>query len=398
MPRMNPVLATQQPNPMFRIAELVYGRDNVLHLEFGEPAFATPAHISAAAIVSITSERQGYGPGSGIAELRAAVAARAARVNGFAPAAEQVVMTAGGTGGLMGSLLCLCSPGDVVLTPDPGWPGYDAMLAVAGVGRRYYPLLPERGWQPDLDALKAAITPRTRVLLVNSPSNPGGAVFPPETIAALVEIAARHDLWLLSDECYDELVYDGNHVSPAAFDPNGRVVTVGSFSKSYAMTGWRIGWVVAPTAVAPALGLTTAAQVNNLSLFVQRAALAALEGPQECVAEMRAAYAARRDLATQLLRIRGLLEYTPEGAFYLLVPVARAAGYGPDESFDTLAFAETLIVQRGIALAPGGAFGSRTDRYVRVSLASAPDVLRAGISGLLDFAADWRGYSAARSS
>ncbi|HEY1390832.1 MAG TPA: aminotransferase class I/II-fold pyridoxal phosphate-dependent enzyme [Ktedonobacterales bacterium] len=395
MPRSNPALAAQQPNPMFRIGALVYGRDDILHLEFGEPDFPTPAHIAAAAVTSIANERQGYGPGNGIAELRAAVAARVQRVNGYAPTAEQVVMTAGGTGGLMGSLLTLCAPGDVVLTPDPGWPGYDAMLAIAGVERAYYPLLPERGWLPDLDALEAAITPRTRVLLINSPSNPGGAVYPAETIAALVEVATRHDLWLLSDECYDELVFDARHISPASLDANdadGRVLMVGSFSKTYAMTGWRIGWVVAPPAIAPALGLTTAAQINNLPLFVQRAALAALEGPQECVAEMRASYQARRDLAMGLLRERGLLEYTPAGAFYLLIPVARAAGYGADEPFDTLAFAEALIAERGIALAPGMAFGSRTARYVRVSLASAPDVLRAGISGLLDFATGWRTY------
>ncbi|HET8905740.1 MAG TPA: aminotransferase class I/II-fold pyridoxal phosphate-dependent enzyme [Ktedonobacterales bacterium] len=390
MPRMNPALAIQRPNPMFRLGALVYGRDDVVHLEFGEPDFPTPSHVAAAAVASISGERQGYGPGNGIAELRGAVAARVQRVNKFTPTADQVVMTAGGTGGLMASLRCLCEPGAVVLTPDPGWPGYDAMLAVAGVGRSYYPLLAEYGWLPDLDALEAAITPQTRVLLVNSPSNPGGAVYPPETVAALVEIAARHDLWVLSDECYDELVYYGRHVSPAALDADGRVLTVGSFSKSYAMTGWRIGWVVAPPAVAPALGLTTTAQVNNLPLFVQRAALAALDGPQECVAVMRASYAERRDLATGLLRERGLLEYTPEGAFYLLIPVARAAGYGEGEPFDSLAFAEALIGERGIALAPGRAFGSRTTRYVRVSLASAPDVLSTGITGLLDFAAAWR--------
>ena len=394
MPRLNPALATQQPNPMFRLGALVYGRDDVLHLGFGEPDFPTPAHIAAAAIASIHDERQGYGPGNGLAELRAAVAARVSRVNGFTPTAEQVVMTEGGTGGLMGSLLTLCAPGDVVLTPDPGWPGYDAMLAVAGVGRAYYPLLAERGWLPDLAALEAAITSETRVLLVNSPSNPGGAVYPPEVVAALVEIAARHDLWLLSDECYDELVYEGQHVSPATLDEDGRVLTVGSFSKTYAMTGWRIGWVVTPPAVAPALGLVTAAQLNNLPLFVQRAALAALAGPQERVAEMRASYQARRDLATGLLRERELLEYTPAGAFYLLVPVARAAGYGPNEPFDALAFVEALLSERGILVAPGSAFGSRAARYARVSLASAPETLRAGISGLLDFAAEWRAHSA----
>jgi aspartate aminotransferase/aminotransferase len=390
MPSLNPSLAQQQANPMFRLAGLVHGRQDILHLEFGEPDFPTPAHIVAAAEASLTNERQGYGPGNGIASLRAAIATRVARVNGLEVSPDQIVVTAGGTGALMCSLLALCAPGDEVLVPDPAWAGYDGMLATAGARKVYYPLRPDHDWQPDFAAMAELVTPRTRVLLVNSPSNPGGAVFPRAVVAELVDFAARHDLWLLSDECYDEMLFEGEHVSPAALEAAGpaRVLTVGSCSKTYAMTGWRLGWVVAPAALAPALTLVAAAQTNNLPLFIQRAAEAALTGPQECVAEMRASYQRRRDLAVEILRERGLLEYTPAGAFYLLVHLARAGHLAPSDPFDGVAFAERLIAERGIAAAPGVAFGPRTARYLRVSLASDAETLRAGLTGLLDFAAE----------
>lgn len=381
MPRPNSSIASQPPNPAFRIGALVHGRRDVIHLEFGEPDFRTPAHIVEAAARSMRDERQGYGPGNGMPWLREALAARVERVNGFTPTPDQVTVTAGGTGALMSSLLCLCEPGDDVLLPDPAWAGYDAMLAAVGARKRYYPLLPQDGWLPDLDALAAVITPRSRVLLLNSPSNPGGAVFPRETIARLVEIARQHDLWVLSDECYDEFVYEGEHVGPALFDTDSRVLTVGTCSKPYAMTGWRVGWVVTPPALAPALALAATAQVNNLPLFVQRAAQAALTGPQDCVREMAAAYRSRRDLAVDLLREHGALEYVPHGAFYLLLRIARGT-----EAFDSVAFAEALIQRHAIAVSPGVAFGPGTAAHVRVSLASDPASLRAGIEGLLAFA------------
>ena len=388
MPRINPGMASQVPNPMFRLGALVHGRPEVVHLEFGESNFATPRHIIEAGERSLRDERQGYGPGAGMPFLRAAIAERVARVNRFAPPAEHVIVSPGGTGGLMAALLCTCAPGDEVLVPDPAWAGYDAMLATAGATMVRYPLIAERGWQPDLDALEAAITSRATVLLINSPSNPGGAVFPRETMIRLVEIANRHDLWLLSDECYDQFVYDGEHVSPATLGATGRVITIGTCSKSYAMTGWRVGWVVAPPALAPSVELAVTAQVNNLPLFVQRAAEAALLGSQDCVAEMAAAYRARRDLAAGILRPRGLLEYIPSGAFYLLVAVAKAAGIDDAETgFDSVAFAEALIREARIAVAPGAAFGSRTARHARVSLASSANALRTGIEGMLAFAA-----------
>jgi aspartate aminotransferase/aminotransferase len=283
------------------------------------------------------------------------------------------------------ALLALCAPGDEVLTPDPAWPGYDAMIAAAGATQVSYPLSPAQGWEPDLDALEASCSPRTTVFILNSPGNPTGAVFSRETMVRLVEFAQRHDLWILSDECYDELIYAGEHLSPAALDPE-RVVTIGTCSKSYAMTGWRVGWASAPARVATAIGIATTAAVNNLPTFVQRAAEAALTGQQSCVAEMRAAYQRRRDLATGLLQAHELLEYTPSGAFYLLIDAARAAGLPDDAPFDSLAFAEALLREQGIAVGPGAAFGAGIARYVRVSLARSDDEIRAGINGALEFA------------
>jgi aspartate aminotransferase/aminotransferase len=384
MPQLNPSVTAFPLNPLFRVSGTVHGREDVIHLEFGEPNFATPAHIVEAAERSLRDERQRYLPSSGIASLREAIAARVSRVNGFAPGAAQIVVSPGGTGGIMAALHATTTLGDEVLVPDPAWPGYDMMLAATGAAMVRYPLLPEAGWQPDLDALEAAISPRTRVLIINTPSNPGGAVFPPETVRRLLTIAERHDLWLLSDECYDEIIFEGHHLSPATLDPE-RVITVGTCSKSYAMTGWRIGWVVAPPQLAAAVSLMIGAQMNNLPLFVQRAAEAALTGPQECVREMAAAYRDRRDHAVEALRSRGLLAYVPAGAFYLLVPVApHAAG-----SFDGVAFALALATERHIAVAPGPSFGPATANHARVSLASSDDDLHAGIEGLLDFATAW---------
>jgi aspartate aminotransferase len=387
----NPYLAGQRPNPMFRLGALAYGRDDLIRLDFGEPGFATPDHIARAAIWSIEHERQGYGPASGPGWLRAAVAERTARVSGFRASPEQVVVTAGGTGALTTALLCLCVQGDEVLVPDPGWPGYDGILATAGVRAARYPLLPAEGWQPDLPSLEQLVTSRTKVLLVNSPSNPGGAVFSHETVQALAAFARRHDLWILSDECYDELIYAGDHLSFGAVSDDRRALVVGTCSKSYAMTGWRVGWVVSPPELAEPLGIAAGAQVNNLPLLALRAAEAALTGPQECVAEMRAGYRARRDLAMDLLRARGLADYTPQGAFYVLVDVARAAdptaASGP---FDSIAFAEALLAERGILVAPGAAFGETIPGRARVALAAEPGPLRSGLEGMLDFATSWR--------
>jgi aspartate aminotransferase/aminotransferase len=375
---------------MFRLSASAADRPGTIRLELGEPGFPTPDHIAQAATRSIATERQGYGPTNGPAWLRALVAERAARVTQQRITPEQVVITAGGTGALLTALIALCAPGDEVLVPDPGWPGYDGILAAAGVTGLPYGLDPANGWQPDCAKLPTLVSPRTRVLLLNSPSNPTGAVFSAATVAALVELAAHHDLWIVSDECYDELVFDGQHVSPGPLDP-ARTITVGTCSKSYAMTGWRVGWATVPAGLASTLSIVAGAAVNNLPLLTLRAAEAALGGPQDCVSEMRAGYQARRDLALRLLREAGLAIAAPAGAFYLLIDLAALRPEAGATPVDSLAFAEALLAERGVAVAPGAAFGAAIPGHVRISLASAPEELEAGLGELIAFARVWPG-------
>jgi aspartate aminotransferase len=390
MPPSNPYLSSRQPNAMFRLSARAGERPNAIRLELGEPGFPTPDHIARAAIQSIKMERQGYGPTNGPAWLRALVADRTARVTRHHVTPEQVVITAGGTGALLTALISVCAHGDEVLVPDPGWPGYDGILAAAGALARPYRLDPANNWQPDMALLATVVSPRSRVLLLNSPSNPGGGVFSAATVAALAEFAARHDLWIVSDECYDEIVFDGEHVSPAPLDP-ARVITVGTCSKSYAMTGWRVGWATAPAQLAATLGIVAGAAVNNLPLLALRAAQAALSGPQDCVADMRAGYRARRDLALRLLGEAGAVSYAPAGAFYLLVDVAALGARPTATVFDSLAFTNALLDERGVAVAPGAAFGTMVPGHVRISLASEPTALEAGMREVINFARKWPG-------
>jgi len=195
------------------------------------------------------------------------------------------------------------------------------------------------------------------------------------------------------------LVYEGEHTSPMTLDQNQRVITIGTFSKTYAMTGWRIGWLVAPPALLNGMNIIVAAQVNNLPTFVQRGAEAALHGSQQCARDMLQAYKDRRDLAVTVLRSYGMLSYVPAGAFYVLIDISQRRDSNTPTpatfpSFDSVGFAESLIAQRGIAVAPGAAFGTRTSACVRVSLASSPDTLKEGISGLLEFAQSYPGTEA----
>jgi len=372
-----PAIAALQDDAIMAVAALARQRPGCIRLELGEPDFSTPAHIRQAAIVAL-NEPIRYAPAAGLPSLRAAVTAKVARVNHYAVAPEQVIITAGGTGALFAALLATIEDGDEVLIPDPGWPLYRGMLACAGARPVPYPLHAERGWLPDPREIARLVTPRTRALLINTPANPSGAVFPRELIADLLDLCQRADLYLLSDEAYDELVYDGEHVSPAALATGDeRVISCYTFSKTYAMTGWRVGYAVAAPALAAGIERVVQCYTTNVSVIVQRAAEAALAGPQDCVAEMRAAYRSRRDLALALLRQRGMPAYPPSGAFYLLVDISAARR--PSERL-----ARDLLEQRNIAVAPGSVFGAQAAHYVRVSLASAAADLEAGLVGLCD--------------
>lgn len=351
------------------------GLPDVLHLEVGEPDFATPAHIVEAGVAAARAGYTHYTPNAGLPELRAAIAELTATTLHRPIAPQQVVVTSGSVCGLMSSLMALVEPGDEVLIPDPGWPNYDMMVRSIGAIPRPYRLAPERGYAPDLDALARQVTPRTKVLLVNSPANPTGAVFTQADVRGLVELADAHDVFLLSDEVYDQLVFGTEHHSPARWDTDGRVISVHSFSKTYAMTGWRVGYVVAPPAIAEVVTKLQEPLVSCASAISQKAAQAALSGPQSCVAEMRAAYQARRDTAHAILDQAGVHASRPLGAFYMLVDVSRVTR-------DSYAFAHQLLASQRVAVAPGETFGAAGQGLVRVSLATAPSALEEGVRRL----------------
>src|SRR4051794_11842180 len=369
--------ATGLPHQAIReVMELAWRRPDAIHLEVGEPGFPTPPHIVEAAARAARDGHTKYTPNAGIVPLREALAEKAGRVNGYEASSEQVVVGAGGVQVLHNVLLALTDPGDEILMPDPAWPDFVQMAHLLGTPPRFYHQTPETAFLPSIEELEELVTPRTRVLLVNSPSNPLGAVVPASLHAELVAFAERHALWLISDECYDEIAFDGTFASPMAVAPSPRIISVYSFSKVYAMTGWRVGYCVAPAEVAAALTRLQEPLISCVNAPAQMAALAALTGPQQIVGEMRDAYRERRDAAVALLGEAGVPVLRPAGAFYLWVDITRSGRDSRDLAF-------SLIGERGVAVAPGTAFGAAGEGFVRLSMAAELDVLLEGARRLV---------------
>jgi aspartate aminotransferase len=359
------------------IMDLARGRRGVLHLEVGEPDLPTPAHIVEAGARAARDGHTRYTANAGTDSLRRAIADKLADRNRIAVAPEQIVVTAGAVNALLTALMALVEPGDGILVPDPGWPNYQMMATMLNAEAIPYPLDRDAGYEPDLERLDSlAQRPGAKVVIVNSPGNPTGAVWTRETVRRVVEIAQERGLYVVSDEVYEQIVFGGEHVSPACFDVDGRVITISGVSKTYAMTGWRIGYLAATEELAGLVAKAQEAIVACPNAMAQVAAEAALTGPQDCVAEMRDHYRRRRDLAVARLRGADLLASEPGGAFYILADVSRTAG-------DTTAFARALVIDHGVAVAPGSTFGGRGAGLVRLSLASAAEVIDDGISRLV---------------
>lgn len=353
------------------IMDLAGRLDDVVHLEIGEPDFPTPAHVVEAVRQAMASGAVKYTLSRGDRSLRELLAERLGHRNGRALGPDDVVVTVGATGGVSAAITALLRPGDGILLPDVAWPTYELFAALLGARILRYRLLPEAGFEPDLEQLES-LASSARLLVVNSPSNPTGAVLPRPVVEGLLEVARRHDLAVLSDEVYERIVFDGEHVSLGRLDEDGRVVTVHSFSKEYAMTGWRIGYLCAAPQVVEAVVRVQEASVACPSWVGQRAAEAALLGPQEPVERMVAAYRERRELALDACARHGLSALRPAATFYVLLRV------GP-LSLDTYAFARTLLQEQRVAVAPGETFGPGGRGLVRLSLASAPAAIEEGI-------------------
>jgi aspartate/methionine/tyrosine aminotransferase len=361
------------------IMDAAWGRPGVIRLEVGEPDFPTPPHIIDAAHVAMLEGHTGYQPSAGMASLREALATKVRERNGYTVTPQQTIVTQGGVEAIYASLLTLTRPGDEVLLPDPAWPNFLLMARMLNLTAVTYPLEADAGFLPTVETLEPLVSDRTSVIVVNSPSNPLGAVIDRARMTELVAFTERHGLWMVSDECYDEIDLDGTFVSPASISAE-RVVAVYSFSKTYAMTGWRIGYAVAPPAVAPSLAKGQEPLISCVNTPTQYAALAAVTGPQYVVTEMRQAYRERRGLALNVLKGTQLRAFTPQGAFYLWVDVS-SMGIPSRE------LAMRLLDERNVAVAPGSAFGERGEGFLRVSLASSPDSITEGLRRLLDLGA-----------
>ena len=353
-----------------RMAELARQFPDAIRLEVGDPSFDTAQHICDAAFAAMADGYTRYTPSGGFKTLRDLLADKVGVRNGISAEPEQIVVTAGGCGGLFTTLLTLLDRGDEVLVPDPGWPNYRAMIHVLGASSIGYPVELRSG-ALDPGVVESLITSRTKALIVNSPNNPTGAVYTAQALEELVAICDRHDIWLISDECYDELVFDGRHESVYAVAPSEHVITVFSFSKTYAMTGWRVGYVVGPRRFAEELVKNQEPVHGNASSVSQKAAEAALTGSQQVVAAMRDSYRQRRDLAVGLLEAAGVGHVVPHGAFYVMVDVSPLGA-----SMDA---ARTLLERDGVSVVPGSAFGPRGEGWARISLCAEESVLRDGL-------------------
>lgn len=349
---------------------------DAVRLEVGEPSFPTPAHIIEHAAEAARQGHTGYGPNGGLLSLRELLVDKLDRVDRIQASVDEIVVTPGGMNALFGAFTILLEPGDEVLLPTPGFPNMDEMVRLLGGVPVFYHLRPSQGFLPDFDELASLVTARTRVVFSNSPSNPTGRVYDEGVVRDLVAFADRHDLWLLSDEVYDELVLDPaiTHVPAAWFDDAGRVISVFSFSKVYAMTGWRVGYAVARGDIPELMRSTQEPQVSCPSTISQKAAEAALTGPREPITAMRDAYAERASLAVETARAAGLQAYAPQGTIYMLLDVS---AFGADGGLD---FALDLLREQRVSIAPGSVFGPGGEGMVRISLAAAPCTIEAGIN------------------
>jgi aspartate aminotransferase len=357
------------------IAALLGGRTDVINLLFGEPDFDTAPHIAHAGIEAIEQGLTRYAPGAGIPELREVAAASVARRASVPVDPDAVVVTAGGVQGVFGALATLASRGDRVLVPDPGWPNYLGQCELLGLQVVRYTLAAANVFEPDLDELdRLCADTRAKVLLINNPGNPTGAVWSPEAVEGCVDIARRHGMWLVSDEVYDEITFEREHTSALGVDDgDGTVVAVYSCSKTYAMTGWRVGYTIAAERTAALITKVLEHEASSVMTPAQHAAVAAIDGPRAPVREMSEAYRRRRDLAVRALQEERLFTTTPQGAFYVMADVSSA-------TTDATAFARALAAQvNGVACAPGDSFGSNGAGLLRISLAAAPEAIEEGI-------------------
>ena len=353
------------------------GRE-IIHLEIGEPDFDTPKHIVEAGVSALREGYTHYGPTAGLPELREAIARSSREVRGMDTDPSQVVVTPGAKPIMFYLILALAEPGVEVIYPNPGFPIYESMIRFSGATPVPMRLPEEKSYHPDLDDLAQKITSRTRLLILNSPGNPCGSVLTRQELEAIADLVkAREGLYVLADEIYKGILYSGQHHSIAAFPGMlERTIILDGFSKSYAMTGWRLGYGIMPEELVPHVVKLAVNSVSCAATFSQRAAIAALDGPQEEIQVMVAEFDRRRRLVVDgLRRIPGVTCPKPEGAFYAF-PCIEGTGLSSNE------FEERAMREAGVALLSGSGFGEYGEGYVRLSYANSQENIRKALEGL----------------
>jgi len=345
---------------------------SVIDLGPGEPDFPTPEHIKRAAEEALAQNFTKYTAETGIWELRDAIAQKYNRDYGTHYTAENVLVTSGAKQALYNIAAALFEPGDEVLIPIPYWVSFPEQIKLVGAKPVF--IHTAKNFQLSAELVKEHITPRTRAIILNSPNNPAGTVLSRKDLQEIIELARRHQLFVIYDECYEKFLYEGEHVSAVEFDTE-HVIAVSSASKTYAMTGWRVGWSVAPKELTRAMATLQGHATSHTSSISQKAALAALTGDQSCVERMLAEYRRRREVAlNELKKIPEITCPVPQGAFFLFPDVSR---FFNEKIQNSVELARYLLEQAHIAVVPGAAFGA--DRCVRISYATSIENVREGL-------------------
>jgi aspartate aminotransferase len=346
----------------------------------GEPDFDTPEHIKAAAMASLDGGFTKYTPSSGIPELRQAISDKFKADNHIDYKPNQIIVSNGAKHSCYNAILATCQPGDEVIIPAPYWLSYPEMVRLAGADPVFVQTREENNWKMTPEEFESAMTPRTKMVIINSPGNPTGSVYSRSELEALVEIAATEDIFILSDEIYEKLTYDGTeHVSVASLSKTAYdlTITINGFSKAYAMTGWRLGYLAAPEPVARAIDAIQSHSTSNPCSFAQKGGLAALKGDQSAVEDMRAEFDLRRQYMVERLKsIARITVVEPKGAFYALANISKLG-------LNSTNFAEKLLSKHHVAVVPGVAFGD--DRTIRLSYATGLDIIKKGLDRLEEF-------------
>ncbi len=358
---------------------------DIVNLAGGEPDFDTPVHIQETAFKAIREGNTHYPTSHGTPELLEAITAKLKRENGVHTSPDNIIATPGGKWALYVALMTVINPGDEVIILDPVWVSYKPMVEIIGGIPVHLSLNAEKGFALDRQMLEDHITPRTRMIMFNSPNNPTGYVATPASIRALVDAVIKHDIYLLSDEIYEHIIYPGHeHISPASYPEMAeRTFIVNGFSKAYAMTGWRLGWLMGPPEAIRLGRSFMTNSVTSAASFTMAAGVAALDGPQQCVSDMLEAYARRRSFLLEAFdEIEGIECFPPEGAFYLFMRF-------PYTQRNSVELAAYLLDEAHVATTPGAAFGPAGEGHLRISFASRDDELEKFVDRLARLAPDF---------